>query len=177
MLLCYQGHLHNINIKDGLLKNLQKDHSRHCVAGEGDYHGLTGNELGTSEEIGKELRSSRVQDGSQNGGNYQSNRILKESASSHGSATMRALASLVFDTIYSDTNRAASLHRLGAWIGKVNWYAKAADGGGDDGAADAKPGGEQHLHRDRGTFEGTGKKQLGGSVPPPTSVARLMLAC
>ena len=143
---------------DDLLENLQKDHSRHCVAGEGDYHGLTGKERGTSEEIGKELRSSRVQDGSQNGGNYQSNRILKESASSHGSATMRALASLVFDTIYSDTNRAASLHRLGAWIGKVNWYAKAADGGGDDGAADAKPGGddgaadanrggEQHLHR------------------------------
>ena len=86
---------------------------------------------------------------------------------------MRALAFYVFDTIYSDTNRAASLHRLGAWIGKANWYAKAADGGGDDGAADAKPGGdggaadanragEQHQHRDRGTFEGTGKNQLGG---------------
>ena len=27
---------------DDLLENLQKDHSRHCVAGEGDYHGLTG---------------------------------------------------------------------------------------------------------------------------------------
>ena len=86
---------------------------------------------------------------------------------------MRALASLVFDTIYFDTDRAASFHLEGAWIGKVNWYAKAADGGGDDGAADAKPGGddgaadanragEQHQHRDRGTFEGTGKKQLGG---------------
>jgi hypothetical protein len=84
-------------------------HSRHCVPGEGGYVGLTGNERGTSEEIGKELRSSRVQDGSQNGGNYQSNRILKDSMKSHGSATMRALASLVFDTIYFDINRAASL--------------------------------------------------------------------
>jgi hypothetical protein len=75
---------------------------------------------------------------------------------------MRSLASLVFDTIYFDKDRAASLHRKGAWIGKVNWYAKAADGGGDDdGPADAKPG-EQHLHRDRVTFEGTGKQQLGG---------------
>ena len=100
---------------DDLLENLLKDHSRHCVAGEGDYHGLTGKERGTSEEIGKELRSSRVQNGSQNGGNYQSNRILKDSMSSHGSATMRALASLVFDTIYFDINRAASLHLEGAW--------------------------------------------------------------
>ena len=72
----------------------------------------------------------------------QSNRILKESVSSRGSATMRALASLVFDTIYFDTDRAASLHLEGAWIGKANWNAKAADGGGDDGAADAKPGGD-----------------------------------
>jgi hypothetical protein len=71
---------------------------------------------------------------------------------------MRALASLVFDTIYFGTDRAASLHLEGAWIGKANWYAKAADGGGGGGAADAKPGGddgaadanrggEQHLHR------------------------------
>jgi hypothetical protein len=52
-----------------------------------------------------------------NGGSYQSNRILKESASSHGSATMRSLASLVFDTIYLDKDRAASLHRNGVWIG------------------------------------------------------------
>ena len=52
---------------------------------------------------------------------------------------MRSLASLVFDTIYFDKDRAASLHLEGAWIGKVNWYAKAADGGGDGGAADAKP--------------------------------------
>jgi hypothetical protein len=29
------------NIED-LMKNLLKDHSRHCVAGEGVYHGLTG---------------------------------------------------------------------------------------------------------------------------------------
>jgi hypothetical protein len=36
-----------------LMKNLLKDHSRHCIAGVGDYHGLTGKELGTSEEIGK----------------------------------------------------------------------------------------------------------------------------
>jgi hypothetical protein len=121
---------------DDLMENLLKDHSRHCVPRKGGYDGLTGNERDTPKEIGKELRSSRVQDGSQNGGGYQSNRILKESARSHGSATMRALASLVFDTIYFDTDRAASLHLEGAWIGKVNWYAKAADGGGDDGAAD-----------------------------------------
>jgi hypothetical protein len=76
---------------------------------------------------------------------------------------MGSLSFLVFDTIYLDKDRAASLHRKGAWIGKVNWYARAADGGGDgDGPADAKPGGEQHLHRDRGAFEGIGEQRLGG---------------
>jgi hypothetical protein len=43
------------------MKNLLEDHSRHCVPGVGGYNGLTGNELGTSEEIGKELRRCRVQ--------------------------------------------------------------------------------------------------------------------
>jgi hypothetical protein len=77
-----------------LMENLLKDHSRHYVPGKGGYDGLTGNERGTSEEIGKELLSSptgnergtseeigkellssRVQNGSQNGGSYRSNRI------------------------------------------------------------------------------------------------------
>jgi hypothetical protein len=57
------------------MENLLKDHSRHYVPGKGGYDGLTGNERGTSEEIGKELLSSRVQNGSQNGGSYRSNRI------------------------------------------------------------------------------------------------------
>jgi hypothetical protein len=87
---------------DDLMENLLKDHSRHCVPRKGGYDGLTGNERDTPKEIGKELLSSRVQNGSKNGGGYRSNRILKESASSHGSATMRPLASLVFDTIYFD---------------------------------------------------------------------------
>ena len=52
------------------MENLPKDHSRHYVPGEGGYDGLTGNERGTSEEVGNELRSSRVQNGSQNGGSY-----------------------------------------------------------------------------------------------------------
>jgi hypothetical protein len=73
-----------------------------------------------------------------------------------------SLSFSVFDTIFHDKTRAASSHCHRAWIGKLNWYPGAADGGGGDGDGPAKPGGEQHHHRDRGTFEGTGKEQLGG---------------
>jgi hypothetical protein len=45
---------------DDLMENLLEDHSRHCVPGGGDYDGLTGNELGTSEEIGMELLSTCI---------------------------------------------------------------------------------------------------------------------
>ena len=111
---------------DDLLENLLKDHSRHCVAGEGDYHGLTGKERGTSEEIGKELRSSRVQDGSQNGGNYQSRESHLERVSKltwvgydEGSCLLSFRHHL---PRYGP--RAASLHLEGAWIGKVTRAAK-----------------------------------------------------
>jgi hypothetical protein len=50
-----------------LIKNLLKDHSRHCVPGVGGHDGLTGNELSTSEEIGMELRRCRLKNGSKNG--------------------------------------------------------------------------------------------------------------